>query len=83
MRTQVTLTTLVPEELMYNTQTPITITTPDGFYEVLHFPTGQRVGLATFWYAVRRQGDPLANVFTTTLEEAMGWFARRMLETCF
>jgi len=77
-----TLTTLSPEELA-DFDGVILIESPDGKYDVLRFPRGQVIAGETFWWAVARHGDHWPEVYTTSLEEAMAWLSRRLLETCF
>lgn len=77
-----TFTTLSPDEVAKH-ERPISVITPDGNYQILHFREGQVIAGETFWWAVARAHDPWPGVYTTSLEEAMGWLGRQLLQTCF
>lgn len=76
------LTTLTPDEIA-PFERPILVTTPDGSYEVIHFKTGQVIAGEVFWWGVVRTSEVWPEVYSTSLEDAMGWLARRLLQTCF
>jgi hypothetical protein len=77
-----TLTCITPEVLAQNTR-PISIITPDGSFAIMKFRTGQVIDDQTYWWAVVRTEAIWPEVYTTSLEEAMNWLSRRLLETCF
>ena len=76
------LTTLSPDEVAKHDR-PISVITPDGSYQVLHFREGQVIAGATFWWAVVRTNEHWPEVYATSLEAAMGWLGHRLCETCF
>jgi len=76
------LTTLSPEVVAPGDR-PISVTTPDGVYQVIHFREGQVIAGETFWWGVVRLNEMWPEVYATGLEHAMEWLGRRLLETCF
>ena len=76
------MTSISPDEVAPH-ERPITLVSPDGEYFICRFKQGQVIQERTYFWGVVRSGEEWPLIYTRNLEDAMAWFGRHLLETCF